>query len=296
MAMTINANLKLQPTDETALDADSGASLTIEWKGAYGDAKATADTIAIGDSLPTTPGGNAYTPDSGNYDGYKIKAWTIRRRNGDTAVLTVSCLKADLTTTDQSQQTSTTPLKETYSLKSVRNDVSVLAYCGDSASAPNRAVVERWMREPDPKLAAEFKYTDANGAVVSIPDNFSETVPLIRKIMRGTERVIRFYPQLTRKRIYQNPPTDAFSNLSYVDTPPAPGSQRTLAPNGIAVLISNYEWLKVQDDCDEQPDGKWARTESWIGINKTDVVDNEHPWDPDLYGSARWKMPHDAGG
>lgn len=297
MAMTINSNLKLQPTDEAALDADGGATLTIEWKGAYGDAKSTADSISIGDSLPTASGGNAYTPDSAKYDGYKIKSWTVRRSNGDTAVLSVSCSKGDTSTTDENQQTSTTPLKETFSLKSVRNDVSVLAYCGTSASAPNRAAVERWMREPDPKLAAQFKYTDADGSVVDMNDEplLRNTVPLVQKIMKGTERVIRFYPQLTRKRIYQDPPADTFQKLSYVDTPPTPSGEKTLAPNGISTLIGNYEWLKVQDDCDEQADGKWARTESWIGILKSDAYDGAHPWDPDLYGASRWKMPHDAG-
>ena len=295
--MTINQNLKLQPTDETTLDEEGGDTLTIEWKGLYGDCKATSDTISIGDSLPTCAGGNGYTPDSALYDGYKVRSRRLRRGNGDTAILALTCSKDDTTTTDQNQQTSTTPLKDLYSVKSVRNDVSVLAYCSDSPSGPNRAAVERWMREPDPQLAAQFKYTDANGSVVDMNDEplLKATVPLVRKIMKGVERVIRFYPQLTRKRIYQNPPSTVFENLSYVDDPPPPGGGKTLAPNGITTLISNHEWLKVQDDCDQQTDGKFARTESWIGIRKTDA-DDGHPWDPDLYGQNRWKMPHDAGG
>lgn len=294
--MTINPNLKLQPTDDSTLDEDGGERLTIEWKGLYGDCKSTSDTISIGDSLPTCSGGNAYTPDSALYDGYTIRSRRLRRANGDTAFLSVVCAKNDKTTTDQSQQTSTTPLKDLYSVKSVRNDVSVLAYCSDSPSGPNRAAVERWMREPDPKLAAQFKYTEADGSVVDMNDEplLKATVPLVRKIMKGVERVIRFYPQLTRKRIYQNPPAAVFENLSYVDDPPPPSGERTLAPSGIATLIGEYEWLKVQDDCDEQADGKYARIESWIGIRKSDALDG-HPWDPDLYGTNRWQMPHDAG-
>ena len=296
MAMTINSNLKLQPTDERAMDADGGRTLTIEWKGSYADVSTTAATISAGCSLPTVSGGNAYTPDSGKYTGYKVISWSIRRGNGDTGVLSVSCEMGDTTTTSQDQQQSTIPLKETFSLRSVRNDVSVLAYCSASASGPNRAAVERWMREPDPKLATAFKYTDSDGSVVDMTNEslLSATVPLIRKIMRGTERVIRFYPQLTRRRIYQNPPVDVFQKLSYVDTPPTPSGERTLAPSGLATLIAQYEWLKVQDDCDEQADGKWVRTESWIGILKSDASDGAHPWDPDLYGANRWAMPHDA--
>ena len=52
-------------------------------------------------------------------------------------------------------------------------------------------------------------------------------------------------------------------------------------------------WLKAQDDCDEQQDHTWMRTESWIGIKLTDDP-NSSPWDPDLYGPNRWQMPHDA--
>ena len=42
MAMTINSNLKLQPTDETSFGEDGVKDITLEWKGLYADAKATA--------------------------------------------------------------------------------------------------------------------------------------------------------------------------------------------------------------------------------------------------------------
>ena len=58
-------------------------------------------------------------------------------------------------------------------------------------------------------------------------------------------------------------------------------------------LINAHQWLKVQADCDEQQDGTWMRTESWIGILKTDK-NNGTPWNADLYGENRWQMPHDA--
>ena len=182
-----------------------------------------------------------------------------------------------------------------YSVKSVRNDVSVLAYCSDSPSGPNRAAVERWMREPDAKLAAEFKYTDADGNVVDMNDDplLENTVPLVRKIMKGTERVIRFYPQLTIRRSFYAPPQDVFEKLSYIDTPPTPSGEKTLSPSGLTTLIRAHQWLKVQDDCDEQQNGTWMRTESWIGIEKSSHSEGD-PWDEDLYGESRWQMPHDA--
>lgn len=292
MAMTIDNRLHLQPTDEITWDDDGAETLTLEWKGPYAACKATAVTAKRGDEIPTVADGNAYTPDSEFYAGYYVASARVRRGNGDTAVLSIACRKAD-TTTSQESGGSTEPIRDIFSLKSVRNDVSILAYCGQSASNPNRVAVEKWMRESDSALANALKYRESDGTVVEISEDpiLKATVPLIEKIRKGVERVIRFYPQLTRRRLYYAPPADPFTNLGYVDTPPTPGSTRTLAPSGISTVIGTYEWLKVQDDCDEQQDGKWMRVESWIGILKTDAEDGQHPWDPDLYGPDRWPMP-----
>ena len=295
MAMTINSTLHLQPTDEAALDAEGAETLSLEWKGTYAACKSTADTIEPGGTIPTTSGGNAYTPDSAHYAGYHAVSWTVRRGNGGTAVLAVACRKSDPADSSQQGGSSTLPFRDVISLKSVRNDVSILAYCSSSPSGPNRVAAEKWMREADSKLANEYKFREADGTVVSIRDEplYAATEGLIAKIMKGTERVIRFYPQITRRRSYYAPPTGLFQKLSYVDTPPSP-SINTLGPDGLSALVSAHEWLKVQDDCDEQQDRTWMRTESWIGILKDDSGE-QHPWDPDLYGASRWKMPHDAG-
>jgi len=294
MAMTINSTLHLQPTDEAARDAEGAETLTLEWKGSYAACKETADSIGQGNEIPTVANGNAYTPAAALYGGYHAISWTVRRGNGDTAILAVTCKKADAAGTSQ-EGGGTLPFRDVISVKSVRNDVSVLAYCGTSASQPNRAAIERWMREPDPKLAAQMKYTDANGAVVDFNEEplLKSSIPLLEKIMKGTERVIRFYPQITRRRSYYAPPSGLFQKLSYIDTPPSPSSN-ALGPNGISTLISAHQWLKVQDDCDEQQDRTWMRTESWIGISTADSPNNS-PWDPDLYGANRWKMPKGDG-
>lgn len=295
MAMTIDNRLHLQPTDEITWDADGVETLTLEWKGPFAACKATAGTAKRGDEIPTVAGGNAYTPDSEFYAGYYVASARVRRGNGDTAVLSVACRKADAAADPPPQGGGgTTPFRTVYSVKSVRNDVSILAYCGTSASNPNRAAIERWMREPDPMLAAAFKYTDENGTTVDMNDEplLKSSVPLVEKIMAGTERVIRFYPQVTIRRQFYAPPPDTFEKLSHIDAPPAPSGEKTLAPSGIATLISSHEWLKVQDDCDEQQDRTWMRVESWIGILKTDANDQK-PWDRNLYGDDgdRWSMP-----
>ena len=284
MAVTIPSSATRQPDDALAMDAEGARSASFAWKAPYDDLEGAADSIAPGDAMPSGDPGTDW----------KVAGWGLRRVNADYGVLTVHCRRTDPTTTSQSG-TSTTPFREVYSLKSVRNDVSVLAYCSASPSGPNRAAVERWMREPDAKLASEFKYREADGGVVDMNEEplLKNTVPLVRKLMKGVERVIRFYAQLTRRRSYYAPPAGVFEKLSYIDTPPSPAAGTTLAPDGVSAVISSHQWLKVQDDCDEQQDHTWMRTESWIGIPKGDDPDDS-PWDADLYGANRWQMPHDA--
>lgn len=284
MAVSIPEGATRQPNDELSME-DGAVTASFAWKGPFAGLETAAANIAPGDAMPTTDPGTAW----------KVVSWDLRRVNANYGVLTVRCKNTDATTSDGTT-TTTTPFRTVYSVKSVRNDVSILAYCGDSPDSPNRPAVERWMREPDPKLASEFKYKDGDGSVVDIANDgdLSCSVPLIRKIKKGIERVIRFYPHLTIKRQFYAPPPNDFQKLAHIDTPPAPtaGDSKTLAPNGISSLISDYEWLKVQDDCDEQQDRTWMRVESWIGILKTTSPDGI-PWDRNLYGEStdRWQMP-----
>jgi len=285
MAVTIPSGAKRQPSDALAMDAEGGRSASFSWKGPFDDLESAAESIAHGDAMPSDPG-----------TAWKVDSWELRRTNADYGVLTINCKTSDATDTSQEGGGGTLPFRDVISVKSVRNDVSILAYCGSSPSQPNRAAIERWMREPDPKLAAQMKYTDENGSVVDFNEEplLKNSIPLLQKIMKGTERVIRFYPQITRRRSYYAPPTDLFQKLSYIDTPPSPSSN-TLGPNGVSTLISAHQWLKVQDDCDEQQDRTWMRTESWIGIATADSQEGS-PWDADLYGPSRWKMPKEGGG
>ena len=271
-----------QPDGAVSMDASGGFSATFSWKGDYDDLYEIAAGLEQGDNPP------------GMDDGvWATERWELRRTNANCGVLTVQCRISP--SAGQMASAASTPFRTVYSVKSVRNDVSVLAYCSDSPSGPNRAAVERWMREPDPKLAKDFKYTDTTGGVVDMNEDplLKATVPLVRKVKKGVERVIRFYPQLTIKRQYYVPPSGLFDKLSFIDTPPNPDGEKTLSPSGVGELIDAHQWLKVQGDCDEQQNGTWMRTESWIGILKTDQ-NQERPWDPDLYGENRWQMPHDA--
>ena len=93
-------------------------------------------------------------------------------------------------------------------------------------------------------------------------------------------------------------------NLGFVDTPPTPGTyisnpnipqssrKKVKKPSNITTIIQDHEWLKCQDDTTEQGDGSFIRTESWMGVKKTDVPQGTTAFDPDLYGPNRWKIPY----
>ena len=90
---------------------------------------------------------------------------------------------------------------------------------------------------------------------------------------------MRFYPLITRKRTYSREPPAVLENLSKIDTPPVPATTgwngTTRVPTGLSTIVGQYEWLKCQDDADENDDGSWTRTEAWMGAKS---------WDEDLYG------------
>lgn len=229
-------------------------------------------------------------------DGWIAKSWQLQKGRGGSGTLTITCGPApqEDEPSEGSAQGEQVPLKETWSIKSVRNDVSILAYCGTETNSPQRAQIEQWMKEPDGNLAAGFEYREADGKVRSLDDGTPGNVPLAQKIAKGIETVMRFYPQLTRKRVYSVPPNDCLENLATVDTPDfttnCPDGKLKKPKNLTSATIDRYDWLKCQDDEDEQSDGTWARIESWIGALKS-----EGGWDENLYGTTnRWTMPYNG--
>jgi len=278
MAITIPSGCYRQPTESKGVDASGNSRFNYVLKGPYSSLDSLADSISQGDEIIA---------------GWYASSQDLQRGNGDTGTLTISCVPAPNDGAQQNPQP--TPLKDIWSIRSVRNDVSVMAYCDVSPGAnPLLALVEAWMKEPDGELADELKFRAPDGTIREITEG--PTVALINKLRKGVESVIRFYPVVTRTRTYAVPPPKCLENLGYIDTPDASGIQDlTKKPNGITTAIAAHEWLKIQDDAVEGTDGKWQRIESWMGIKKTDN-NGGHPWDPDLYGPNRWTMPYFQGG
>jgi len=260
-----------QPEETAGCDATGNLTKSFSWKGPYTDLETAGKGLAKGDVVAT---------------GWIASSWSVRRTPGNYGVLTIECTPPNPAGEDEQHQATVEPLKDVWSIKSVRNDVSIMAYCGPSEGAnPNRAMIEAWMKEPDGSLASQHKFQRPDGETVDLPD---ASLALVAKIEKGVEAVIRFYPVVTRTRTYADCPPECLDKVGFIDTPPAPAGT-SKSPSGLANAIALYSWLKVQDDAQEQPDGYWTRTESWMGVPSGDGAG----WDTDLYGPNRWPMPYE---
>lgn len=265
-----------QPDETTGCDDTGNLTKSFSWKGPFTDLETSAKGIAKGDVVAI---------------GWIASSWSVRRTPGNYGVLTIECTPPNPTSGSGTEQDPTVvePLKDIWSIKSVRNDVSIMAYCGPSEGAnPNRAMIEAWMKEPDGSLAAQYKFQKPSGEIETLT---GASLALVHKIEKGVEAVIRFYPVVTRTRTYADCPPACLEKVGFIDTPPAP-TGTAKKPSGLSTAVAAHQWLKVQDDAQEQPDGKWTRTESWMGIAKSDNPDDS-PWDADLYGANRWPMPYE---
>lgn len=256
-----------QPTETDGVTEDGTRVTKIVYKGNYDDLEGMAEDLAV---------------DSAAEEGLICKNWELARANGGLGILTINCTP-DEQSNPEGGTPEQVPLKEIWTIHTVRNDRSVYAYCGDSVGAnPLRDQVEQWQKETDYTLSSEFQFRDTDGKVTDLTE---PSKALAQKIAQGIESVVRFYPVITRKRIYAKPPDECLDGIGFIDEPPIDGS--SLSPNcrkpsTLADKIDSYEWLKMQDDCDEQTDGTWSRVESWWGSEK---------WDEDLYGTNRWEFP-----
>lgn len=264
-----------QPTESEGLSESGDNTFTYVLKGGYAALKTLKNSLKRGDVVE---------------DGWLAKDWNLQRGNGGTGTLSITCME-NTGLTDDELNPAQKPLRDVWKIHAVRNDISLLAYCGgESPSQAQRVVVEKWMRETDSTIAAEGNYRE-KGEIVNVASTWPGSADVIAKMQQGIETVARFYPVITRTRTYATPPPDCLDKIGYIDTPPVSsiagdGSIDVKHPKGLAAKLAGYEWLKMQDDCDETTDGKWTRTESWWGAEK---------WDTDLYGPNRWSMPHQHG-
>lgn len=296
MAITIPTGCYRQPSETAGKDSNGNNTFSYVLKGPYSELETLLNGLEKGDEV---------------ISGWLMSSANLARNPGNTGTLTIICAADDAEEGGSSSSgCSTKALKEVWSLKSVRNDVSIFAYCGPSPGGnPQRAIIEAWQKEPDGELANNYSYTKPDGSIFEIDnDIYPATRALIEKIKKGTDAVMRFYPMLTRTRTYSKPPATVYENLAMIDVPTigstadfeeedeTTGNVSTRQadtaklekPGNLEQIIADHVWLKCQDDCAKTADGKHTRTESWMGILSTDGG-----WDENLYGKEnRWPMPY----
>lgn len=275
MALTIPAGCWRQPVETSGTEPTGDKSFLFVVRGNYSD----LDGLALNQGMEIV-------------DGWVAQSWQLARNPGDTGTLTITCVVAS---TIDSNGRATEPLSETWEVKSVRNDMSIMGYCGGGANNPVREWVEAWQKEPDGSIAKYMQFRKSDGTVfdlnaVPIPADEVRAIAtkeLIGKIQAGIDTVMRFYPMLICKKTYSAPPASVYAHLSEINTP-APGSTDVKMPGNLDTIISGHVWLKCQDDAAQQTDNKWIRTEAWIGAVS---------WDENLYGvvggGGRWPVPYD---
>lgn len=229
--------------------------------------------------------------------GFLASSWDLQRLAAKAGLLTINCV-ADAGKEDPDDpESDNEPNRDVWTIRGQRNDVSILAYCGPNANNPMRAEIECWQKEPDGKLAETYHYRAEDGTIRGFER--SASVPVAEKIAKGIESAIRFYPVITRTRVYADCPPKCLEHLGTIDepVPPDPPSDTSpkvvKIPGGLADAIAAHQWLKMQDDEIEQPNGEWQRVESWWGLPYTTKDHTDSPWDPDLYGPERWSIPYE---
>lgn len=280
-----------QPTESEGKDSNGNPTFSYVLKGPYGSLSTLLSNLKKGDKV---------------IQGWVMSTGSLIRNPGELGTLTITCAydanASDVGTDDENKETSDKALDETWTLKSVRNDVSILAYCGHGADTPCREWIEAWQKEPDGKIAALPGFTRSDGSIFIINEGSTDSteqskavasIDLIQKIKAGIESVMRFYPQLTRTRTYDKPPTTVYQRLAMIDTPAVGTTEESAKiekPGNLADIIAAHVWLKCQDDCVLTGDGKYQRIESWMG-----VLSKDGGWDENLYGNEtmnRWPMPY----
>ena len=135
------------------------------------------------------------------------------------------------------------------------------------------AAVASWenLSDDDVDNKKNFKYKKPDGSYDDLSNVSAKAESVAKKILAGFEYVQKAYPQITHvERFDTKKALTARKNaLNHIDA-------------NVPDLISGYSWLKVQFDWQQNDDGTWTLTESWMGVPESD------PWDPDLYGANAW--------
>ena len=141
------------------------------------------------------------------------------------------------------------------------------------------AAVMSWENLAGNEVSAKqnFQYMKSDGSFDYLSSVSDKAYKAAKKMAAGIEYVQKSYPQITHVEQLSSfkTMTTRQNRLNHIDD-----------SSDVPDLIANYQWLKTQYDWQENDDGTWTLTESWMGTPE------DQPWDEDLYGSlsSAWKF------
>lgn len=211
-----------------------------------------------------------------NPDERYVVSWTLERIEGDYGRLTITVgAPADNDKVDDKEPDNVIETK--WSLRHTQQQLPLSRFYIDGTwslgSSPDGHALALWRQEPRKELYDNYQFIAPDGNLITL-DSASQAVAL--KYRKGIESVMRFYPVVTRTITYKKGMNDERiaalkigDRLAHIDTP---DKNFGLDP-GV--------WLCIQDDADEDADGKLVRITGWMGCKSLDT---------DLYGDTdRWE-------
>lgn len=136
---------------------------------------------------------------------------------------------------------------------------------------------ESWKNMTDLKHKRDYKYLSDMSQTGAIYTSLNgKAKDLAELYIGGTESFLRFYPQITRQRTWDEKKENNLEStaLGKIDTTPNDTQKFKILEE---FQSSNYQWLKTGFDWAENQDGSWTLTESWLGAPE---------WSDKLYENA----------
>lgn len=212
-----------------------------------------------------------------NPDERYVVSWTLERIEGDYGRLTITVgAPADNSEPDPDEDDPNV-VETKWSLKHTQQQLPLSRFWTDGTwsegSSPDGHALALWRQEPRKELYDAYQFLAPDGNVYTLDGSSQEVAD---KYKKGIESVMRFYPVVTRTITYKKGMSDdriaalkIGARLAHIDTP---DKDFGLNP-GV--------WLCIQDDADEDADGKLVRITGWMGCKSLDA---------DLYGDTdRWE-------
>ncbi|MBR1837896.1 MAG: hypothetical protein IJ783_11495 [Kiritimatiellae bacterium] len=246
----------------------AAARLVEQYRGPYGEVKAWADALQLG---------NAH-PDAAAYKYYTLQSVDLTRDAGPSGTAVLVWTNAGVDDTASAADDARV-LEVNWHLSTSPIDVSVYRYCGQSQGAnANRARIEAWWNGV---LSGEGVAADGT---IDMPSHFNAGDRAIAaKLLAGREVVQRHYPTIVKTTLAGKGSLSPDGKLDHVI---ANGAGPAGAPAWMAGRAA--QWLKIQEDGEQHADNTQTFVEAWIGGDDFDM--NFYGNEAQSGTSGRWEF------